>query len=311
LNEGMPLVEYSAWKQSVGLHHYEQPYSGLRGIVYKLPATILEAGYSAAEDLQVLDVYLDEEVLRKQDGRTFKAGDFISGAPYDKYLSSLTSGQLQILESHYNLEEEIVMALEIGDWELSESGRVEEGTHDWCDTGTGDPPFWFTGGWPVFVSQENCVKYDASVEIPNEDCLGTLLLPAVIEVDGGLVYRPDSCISLCISAGLHCGLQVESEGFGPWSGTCPEQRGRTVTITQTCHSEAEGCDAGVYQDGLNENSAVVSVDSTGKGIVIVLEQWQTVQDTLGPLVDFCYSAEWDQEAIQLSLLSGEIPAQAD
>src|SRR5690606_1628317 len=47
-SEREALKRYASWKQPVGLHDYERPYSKLRGVTYEIPATIIIAGLTNA-----------------------------------------------------------------------------------------------------------------------------------------------------------------------------------------------------------------------------------------------------------------------
>ncbi|WP_236981140.1 hypothetical protein, partial [Membranihabitans maritimus] len=61
-------VDYNAWKQPIGIHDYEQPGSGLRGVIYDLPVLVLEKALADAQALDLEAEYLDQEILRKKNG---------------------------------------------------------------------------------------------------------------------------------------------------------------------------------------------------------------------------------------------------
>ncbi|WP_236981121.1 hypothetical protein, partial [Membranihabitans maritimus] len=190
-------------------------------------------------------------------------------------------------------------------------GFFEKVTEEWFYSGNGNSPFWFAGAWPFISGGGECIKYMDYSEAEGEKCLAHIQLPRIEVIDGELVYNTEECVELCLKEGVHCGLAIEGTNFGAWEGQCPQTRGRNVTVTQTCWSDAPGCDAGIYQDGENENAAVTTVDSTGKRIVIELEKWQTIIDTIGPIFEYCYDIEADHDEIQSDIRAGVMPAIAD
>ena len=64
--DGESSKRYASWKQPVGLHDYEQPYSKLRGVTYEIPATIIIAGLTNAfaQGIDTYQEYLDCVILR-------------------------------------------------------------------------------------------------------------------------------------------------------------------------------------------------------------------------------------------------------
>src|SRR5690606_29234042 len=134
---------YHSWKQPVGLHDYERPHTGLQGVVYEIPATIILKGLSEAL-LQGTDIfleYLECVISRKANGQTVTIRDIISGNYLNDLIASATPSQtnagiLQILVELNekplnflaNVEYEFYpyLLLQEGDWVLSEGGNFEQ-----------------------------------------------------------------------------------------------------------------------------------------------------------------------------------------
>src|SRR5690625_4878975 len=43
---------------------------------------------------------------------------------------------------------------------------------------------------------------------------------------------------------------------------------------------------------------------------IMMRHMQVMHDTLSPIFDFCYSTDWEQDAIKAAISNGEQPAEA-
>src|SRR5690606_39843292 len=90
-----PLLRYASWKQPMGLHDYELPYSRLRGLTYELPFSIIVAGMTHAESQgpEALAAYENVVILRKANGDNVTIGDIVSGDYMDGLIASATDQQ--------------------------------------------------------------------------------------------------------------------------------------------------------------------------------------------------------------------------
>src|SRR5690606_23694875 len=140
---GERVKRYVSWKQAVGLHDYERPHTGLQGVVYEIPATIILNGRSEAF-LQGTDVFLDYlecAILRKANGDLVTIRDIISGKYLDDLVAEATPSQInagifQILvelnEKPLNFLGNVAyefypyLLLQEGDWIVSEGGNFEQ-----------------------------------------------------------------------------------------------------------------------------------------------------------------------------------------
>lgn len=316
---GELLKHYAAWKQPVGLHDYELPHSKLNGVTYELPQTVIEAGLQNAwqQGELVFRKYLECVILRKNDGTEVTIGDIVSGR-YMRNLTGTTSSQqlgygfLQSLIDGHDNPVNITLPgvaynyypyllLESGDLILSEGGTFAKVDRNWFYNGHGNNPYWFSGGWPSIYANGQCVSYCDGGSHADFDCI-LIKIPSLGSVTG---TGPESCDTICLTdVSDLCGITIEREEQPAWTGECPKTRGLTTRIVQTCWTDRpNSCAEDLTAE---EIDLVASYDSTGKNIEITLSQWQTLIDTMGPIFDFCYATDWDQERIKTSIRSGVI-----
>ena len=151
---GKLLKRYASWKQPMGLHDYELPYTKLRGVTYEIPGTIIVAGLlnAYAQGQNVFEEYLNCVILRKADGTEVTIGDIVSGDYMDDLISNATPQQLGygFLQALIELNEKPInvivdvalnfypyLLLQKGDWILSEGGNFEKVDDDWFYNGNG------------------------------------------------------------------------------------------------------------------------------------------------------------------------------
>lgn len=321
-NDGEILKHYAAWKQPVGLHDYELPYTKLAGLTYEIPLTIIEAGLinAQAQGSVVYEKYLESVILRKGDGTEVTIKDIVSGAYMSDLIATATTTQkgFGFLQALIELNEEPVkivletlvfeyypyLLLQPGDFILSEDGNFEKVDEEWFYNGNGNSPYWFAGGWPSIYGSGQCVSYCDAGAHNDFDCI----LIQIPSLNGGAGFDPENCDTICLtSIGDLCGITIERDLQEEWTGICTQTRGMNTKITQTCWSEMPNtCAEDLSAD---EVDLVTSYDTTKK-VVIQLSQWQTLIDTLGPIFDFCYPIEWNQEEIQTSIHNGVIGSAA-
>src|SRR5690606_6608814 len=199
----------------------------------------------------VLEEYLNCVIIRKAEGRDVTIGDIVSGDYLSDLITKATAEQLGygFLHAIYQLGESPVnilgglftffpyLLLEEGDWVLSEGGNFEKVTGDWFYAGTGNAPFWFTGGWPFISGTGDCVWYsDGHGEGGGDVCGVRVLVPALEE-------GTEVCVEICLAdldGNPHCGSRIDYQGeLADWSEGCPQTRGRDITIRQTCWGTTE------------------------------------------------------------------------
>ena len=322
-NSGDLLKQYASWKQPLGLHDYELPYSKLRGLTYELPLTIIEAGLQNAADqgIEVYNEYLKSVILRKANGTEITIGDIVSGEYMTDLIAHASPTQLQygflqaLIERNENpvkiiLETFVLnfypyLLLEQGDWILSEGGHFEQVEEDWFYNGSGHAPYWFSGAWPSIYGNGGCISYCDFGPEHDFNCV-LIRIPSWNSETG---FDPENCDTICLTTASDlCGISVERELVTDWMGDCPKTRRISTKIIQNCWAATpNGCAGDLTAD---EVEIVTSYDSTKNQIEIHLSQSQTLIDTLGPVFDFCYSTSWDQEAVQLSIRNGVIGSDA-
>src|SRR5690606_14255404 len=301
---------YASWKQPIGLHDYELPYSKLRGVTYEIPATIIVAGLvnASAQGPDVLDDYLNCVILRKANGvDSVTIRDIVTGDYANELINNATDEQrlygfLQILielnEKPINVILEVVfnfypyLLLEEGDWILSEGGHFEKVTSDWFYNGNGNSPYWFAGGWPSIYGTGDCISYCDVGSGADFGCI-EIAVP-FLTIEGGLAS--DTCDTICLKAGTHCGITFTQDAIADWTGSCPQTRGVDSWITQTCWAATPNTlcatDGGEVACGEpftpDETSVVIDYTCTDKAVKVHISQWQTLYDTIGPIFDFCY-----------------------
>ncbi|MBY5960289.1 FG-GAP repeat protein, partial [Membranicola marinus] len=313
---GDALKRYAAWKQPVGIHDYEYPHSKLRGVIYDLPLTVIEAGLDHAWDQgpKIFAEYLECVILQKADGTQVTIKDIITGDYGDDVVANATQEQLGYGLLHDILEGGIsptswtygstnytfvpYLLLQEGDLILSEGGTFVQVDSDWFYNGHGNSPFWFSGGWPSIYGSGDCVSYCDVGAGEAFDCV-RVVVPG-LTIEEGISTTGELCEEICLKEGVHCGIQIRQES-ADWSGSCPQTRGLDTYVTQTCWATTENVCA--IQSEI-PSEAVVDYEPTDKSIKIHISEWQTLVDTMGPIFDFCYPAGWDQEAIQESIHDG-------
>src|SRR5690606_9002623 len=304
-SEREALKRYASWKQPVGLHDYERPYSKLRGVTYEIPATIIIAGLTNAfaQGFDTYQEYLDCVILRKANGvdsvtiRDIVSGDYASDLINNATDEQRTYGFLQILielnEKPINVVLEALLEfypyllLQEGDWILSEGGNFEQVTSDWFFNGNGNSPYWFAGGWPSIYGTGDCVRF---CDVGAESEFGCIEIQVpVLTIDG---FSADSCDTICLPTGTHCGITIKTDEIADWTGSCPQTRGVDSWITQTCWALTPNLCAEQVECGVpfvaEEGSIVIDYSCTDKAVKAHISQWQTLYDTIPPIFDFCY-----------------------
>ena len=313
---GEGLKRYASWKQPVGLHDYELPYSKLQGVTYEIPGTIIYAGLAnaAAQGPDVFEEYLDCVILRKANGYEVTIREIVTGAYLNKVIANATNEQrvygfLQLLIelnenpiaiAFHGLVGEFFpyLLLQHGDWILSEGGDFVEVTQDWFYNGHGNSPFWFAGGWPSIYGTGDCISYCDVGSGSTFDCI-QITVPS-LTVDGGMAG--EDCDTICLPTGPHCGITITQDAIADWTGSCPQTRGVDSWITQNCWAVTENrcaADDGVVECGApfvaEENSIIVDYSCSDKAVKVHTSQWQTLFDTIGPIFDFCYPVSFETE----------------
>src|SRR5690606_2929694 len=193
------------------------------------------------------------------------------------------------------------LLLEIGDQILSENGYFEEVTADWFYNGSGNAPYWFAGGWPSIYETGHSVSYHDGSKPHEYGCI-MIAVPSINQETG---LDSEICDTICLTAsGPHCGITIQQEELTGWNGNCPPTQGIDTRITQTCWAQTSSdCGSQSNEEG---NDLVISYDSTSKKVEVVLSQWQTFIDTLGPIFHFNYPEAWDQDGVRRAIDAGTI-----
>src|SRR5690606_38786588 len=182
------------------------------------------------------------------------------------------------------------LLLQEGDWILSEGGNFEQVTSDWFFNGNGNSPYWFAGGWPSIYGTGDCVRF---CDVGAESEFGCIEIQVpVLTIDG---FSADSCDTICLPTGTHCGITIKSDEVADWTGSCPQTRGVDTWITQTCWAvtpnQCAQAEIAITEFAVTDDypdNIVVSYNATDKAVKIHVSQWQTLFDTIGPIFDFCY-----------------------
>ncbi|GAA5220502.1 hypothetical protein GCM10025777_11320 [Membranihabitans marinus] len=208
--------------------------------------------------------------------------------------------------------------LEKGDRVLSADGYYEEVTDQWFWDGNGNSPYWFAAGWPSIYGSGDCVRYCDVVNGDSDECVEVAVPAIQYDGQGYLNFNTELPIYICLdelSGKPHCGINVTSKSTD-WTGSCPQTKGRDVVVTQTCY--ANGDDLGSLPAVVNDDftdedffagnlaiqpeSDFAHYTTTG-GVVeyssevvsskpkYIISQWLTLQDTIGPVFDFCYPVD--------------------
>lgn len=339
--KGNDVYEYASWKQPMGLADFEQPNSGLGAVVYNIPGYVIEAGlYNACQQgTAKYNSYLNTVIMKNPDNTVVTINDIISGNYISGILSSATSEQLgygilnQIYEGYldavtfggfsscssgsYTFYNYLFPV--IGAEVLSEDGTFETVTEEWFYNGTGNAPYWFSGGWPSIYGSGDCVSY-CDVHGSAGDPAGSVrvTVPRLI-ADGSSAYSSDESMTITLSEATKCGIKITRER-SDWEAKmdCTKERGAITTITQSCwasiDNDFEDPDAPVgdtclvvdYQD--NEECC--------NRVIITLNTLQQRIDTLPPIFEFCYpnsgqwvmdgeEIDWDHDEIQWAIRNGK------
>src|SRR5690606_27983132 len=203
-----------------------------------------------AQGYDTYQEYLDCVILRKASGEEVTIRDIVSGDYASDLISNATDEQrtygfLQILielnEKPINVVLEALLEfypyllLQEGDWILSEGGNFEQVTSDWFFNGNGNSPYWFAGGWPSIYGTANCNRY---CDVGGGDAFECIYIqvPSLTIADG---FSNESCDTICLPTGTHCGITVKRDEIADWTGACPQTRGVDSWITQTCWARSE------------------------------------------------------------------------
>src|SRR5699024_2488504 len=183
--DGEDVYRFAAWKQPMGIADFEQPYSQMGALSYHIPGYVIEAGLLNAcrQGQSKYDSYLKYVIMKNPDGTVVTIRDIISGDymfhPVTGVIERATTTQLGygILNQIYEGVTGLIDAITIGGWSscapsnyvfynylfpvigsqiLSENGTYETVTEEWFYNGTGNSPYWFSGGWPSIYGSGDC-----------------------------------------------------------------------------------------------------------------------------------------------------------
>ncbi len=310
--EGQALKHYEAWGQHLGLHDYEVPNVKLQGVLYELPSATIQASYNNAKanDPTVLEKYLNCVILKKANGDSYTIKDILNGSYYNDLIAGLSPSQtlyqhriddyspVSIPSTSYNYRP--IILLERGDEILSENGYYLEVTSDWFYNGHGKTPFWFAGAWPWIYGNGDCVSYCDVASDGLNGCDVVVIVPALEETPGNPELGiPENCIILCLEelAGkAHCNITISKEEHY-WTNNCPATKGKDIVVKQSCWANGpnapEPCEWDFYEeaaaaDNLAVNEELSDFDGSKGTITVVISQWLSLIDTIGPIFDFCY-----------------------
>src|SRR5690625_689328 len=234
--DGDDIYRYASWKQPVGLADFEQPYSGLGAISYHIPGYVIEAGLVNAcrQGQSKYDSYLKFVIMKNPDGSVVTIEDIITGAymfdPVTGVMARTTAQQKgygilnQIYEGVTGLIDAITLGGAasglgcgpssyifynylfpvIGAEVLSEDGTYETVTSEWFYNGTGNSPYWFSGGWPSIYGSGDCTSYCSGAEVGDLDAGVWVQVPSLIADpvlnSGGETYSSTDCDTIRISS---------------------------------------------------------------------------------------------------------------
>src|SRR5690625_44284 len=322
-----PMVEYASWKQPVGIGDYELPAEKLGHVVYHIPGSIIHAGLAnaCAQGGEVLSAYLETVIVKYTDGNVVRVRDIVDGSYMAGVIGTATPVQqgYGILQLIYDgLASPYSMTLSCGSYSfyeyvllplgaevMSENGSYERVGMDWFYNGTGNAPYWFSGGWPSVYGSGSCVSYCDKGRDHGFDCV-SIVVPSLTK-EG---YDLENCDTICLTAdGMdYCGLRVTQE-LSEWTGDCEQERVLETRVEQSCWADIEVACEGGGDGEVGDDCLVAEYEDNEKccgRINITLRQMQVMHDTLPPIFDFCYSTDWDQDAIKSAISNGEQPAEA-
>src|SRR5690625_1860510 len=321
-----PMVEYASWKQPVGIGDYELPVEKLGHVVYHIPGSIIHAGLAnaCAQGDEIKDAYLNQVIVKYTDGNVVRIRDIIDGSYMSDMMVSTTTTQkgygiLQAIYdgtmSPYNISLPCgsytffeYLLLPMGAEVMSESGSYERVGMDWFYNGSGNAPYWFSGGWPSLYGSGKCVSYCDAGGDHEFDCIGVMV--PVLTSEG---YDLNRCDTICLTGYdmEYCGLRVTQE-LSAWTGDCEQERVLETRVEQSCWADIENICGDEFVE-IGDECLVAEYEDNEEccgRINITLRQMQVMHDTLPPVFDFCYSTDWDQDAIKSAISNGEQPAEA-
>src|SRR5690625_1944907 len=271
--------------------------------------------------------------MKMPDGTVVRIKDIISGDYIAGVLARATTTQLgygilnQIYEGATGLIDAITVGGTacggvhsfynylfpvIGSEILSENGTYETVTEEWFYNGTGNSPYWFSGGWPSIYGSGDCTSYCSGAEVAALDNAVKIIVPGLVIDGDGNPYQGE-CVEIIVNASTSCGLRIEREN-DDWTDfqSCVRERGGRTTITQTCWAGYDplGGDAEApYQQCFGDvevgadDCLVVKYEDRSEccgRVIITLNQIQQLIDTIPPIFDFCYPEGWEgvEEAIR-------------
>src|SRR5690625_2194503 len=336
---GEDVYRFASWKQPVGLADFEQPYSGLGAISYHIPGYVIEAGLINAcnQSQEKYDSYLDFVIMKYPNGDVVTIEDIITGAyfthPTKGVFARATTTQLGygILNQIYEGATGLIDAITIGGWSscsggtytfynylfpvigsqvLSENGTYETVTEEWFYNGTGNSPYWFSGGWPSIYGTGDCTSYCSGADVDALDEAVWIQVPSLnISEDDPYQDGEGLCDTIRVTSSTGCGLKIERD-TKEWTDLlgngCGLERSAKTVITQSCWADFEAAVCG-GEGEVGDTCLVVDYqdnEACCDRVIITLNQIQQLIDTIPPIFDFCYLNTWDQEEIQDSIRAG-------
>src|SRR5690625_2552222 len=335
--DGEDIYRFAAWKQPMGIADFEQPYSQMGALSYHIPGYVIEAGLINAcnQSQSKYDSYLKYVIMKNPDGTEVTIRDIISGDymfhPVTGVIARATTTQLgygilnQIYEGATGLIDAITFGGTscgstytfynylfpvIGSEILSENGTYETVTEEWFYNGTGNSPYWFSGGWPSIYGSGDCTTYcDVHGGKALEDKI-RVRVPVLIADMDGLPYG-EECMEINLSSNVNCGLKIVQDKKDEWVEfqNCVTERSVRSVVTQSCWANGieynscadedvevgEDCYVEDYQD--NERCC--------DRVVITLNNIQQMIDNQPPIFEFCYPTTWNQDEVMSSIRAGE------
>lgn len=301
LQDSIYSKSYKKWKQPLGLHDYERPYTKLKGVEYYIPEAFMKEGLISASEKKELKEYLQCIILKRGNGKNVTIKDLIDGTYHEDLIKSFTSEQLiygnlsriarkEINELSINLDKEYTfynfLLLSPGDQILSEKGDYEIVSEEWFYYNytassygrDNNSPYWFTGGWPILENDNKCLRYYDQFGDTEHQCI-QVQVPA-LNVNG---YDTENCMTICLPNDPHCGITYKNTENSSWTGNCPQTQNSVWEITQTCWSNfSNQCTTDI------PNPLVTNYEEKSKQVKITLDQWRTRIDRQPPIFDFCY-----------------------
>src|SRR5690625_5246636 len=199
---------------------------------------------------------------------------------------------------------------EIGAEVLSENGVYETVTSDWFYNGTGNSPYWFSGGWPSIYGSGDCTTYcDVHGGTAIEDRI-RVRVPVLIADQERLPYG-EECTVITLTSNVSCGLKIVQDRQDEWVEfqNCVTERSVRTVVTQSCWAsglENNLCDDGEVEVG--DDCYVADYKDNEEccdRVVITLQNIQQMIDNQPPIFEFCYPNTWNQDEVMASIRAGE------